>query len=441
MKSSLFNNFISLSSGKTLGYNAFTNRFIIAPTSITPLIKTIDNLDRLSVLDETARQQLIAAGFLVPESQDELAILDQEINNTDFNDTSYELCINPTLDCNFRCWYCYENHQKESELNTDILTRIEKHLTEALISPINSFYLSFFGGEPLLKFNSVCKPLILFANSICKKRDIRFRVHFTSNSYLLTPDIADFLSAYPCTFQITLDGSRKFHDKVRFPSPGVGSYDKILDNVALLADNGVIITLRINYTLGNVESVGDIVTDLINKQISHPENIVVNFQRVWQDHHNGNNEKIKLLISDFGKILVTNHFGYSIPDLSNPRISSCYGDQKNFACINYNGDFFKCTARDFTKDNRCGHLAKDGRIIWDENKEEQWLRSKFSRQICRSCRIAPICLGGCRQKTKEAPDDGQCPLRFDEARKDELILQRFETYIMNHPKYASKHND
>lgn len=377
----------------------------------------------------------------MPISLNELAVLDQEIQDVDFDNTSYELCVNPTLDCNFKCWYCYENHQKDSELSINVLSRIEKHLNNSLISPIKTFILSFFGGEPLLKFNNVCKPLILFADSICKKRDIKLWVHLTSNSYLLTPEIADFLSAYTCTFQITLDGSREFHDKVRFPSPGVGSYDKILDNVALLADKGVIITLRINYTLGNVESVGDIVADLINKNISHPENIVVNFQRVWQDYHTGNNEKIKTLISSFGKTLAVNHFRYSIPDLSNPRTSSCYGDKKNFACINYNGDFFKCTARDFTKDNRCGHIAEDGRIIWNENKEERWLRSKFSRQICRSCRIAPICLGGCRQKASEVPDDGQCPLRFDEARKDELILQRFETYIMNHPKYASKLND
>lgn len=174
----------------------------------------------------------------------------------------------------------YEQHQAGSELGGEVLGRLRRHLDRKLTSPVEDFMLSFFGGEPLLKFDSVCKPLIEYAGKLCRRNDIAMRVHFTSNSYLVTPEIAEYLQDRHCSFQITLDGSREFHDKVRFPAPGQGSYDRILSNVKLLADRDIRVVLRINYTLGNIESVEKIITDLLDAGLVNPGNVAVNFQRV-----------------------------------------------------------------------------------------------------------------------------------------------------------------
>ncbi|HOH74428.1 MAG TPA: hypothetical protein PKW38_01450, partial [Paludibacteraceae bacterium] len=45
---------------------------------------------------------------------------------------------------------------------------------------------------------------------------------------------------------------------------------------------------------------------------------------------------------------------------------SCYGDKKNQATINFNGDVYKCTARDFKPENREGVLMDDGTIEWND---------------------------------------------------------------------------
>lgn len=423
MKQSIFNNYIPLQSGAILGYNAMTRRFAVFSDNPQKLLED-SNSTEFSRSDDY--QRLVDGGFLIENDIDEKKILQDEIREIDFNDKLAELHINPTLDCNFRCWYCYEEHQKGSEMSLEVLDAVKKYLDKALTAPLTYFRLSFFGGEPLLKFDTVCRPIIMYADTLCKQHDIHLHVSFTTNSYLLTPEITDFLSGYDCGMQITLDGHREFHNRLRFASGGIGSYDKIISNVAMLANAGINIVLRINYTLGNIDSVGEIVTDISLQHITVPGNISVDFQRVWQDKHNGGEEKVRLLISEYGRRLKDIGIRYSLPDLHNPRMSSCYGDKANYVCINYNGDFFKCTARDFKRENRAGYLAPDGSLVWDSDRKETWEEAKFTNPVCHNCRIAPICLGGCRQRNLESMQYGQCPMGYDEARKDDLILQRFE---------------
>lgn len=427
MRRSRYNNYIRLTDSRVLGYNAFIRRFVVLDEDVYAALSEYSTLSRLA---EERIAELRKGGFIIEDDLDELDVLDNEIEKNNFSESYYELHVNPTLDCNFRCWYCYEQHQAGSELGGEVLGRLRRHLDRKLTSPVEDFMLSFFGGEPLLKFDSVCKPLIEYAGKLCRQNDIAMRVHFTSNSYLVTPEIAEYLQDKHCSFQITLDGSREFHDKVRFPAPGQGSYDRILSNVKLLADRDIRVVLRINYTLGNIESVEKIITDLLDAGLVNPGNVAVNFQRVWQDFHNKGNEKIKALIAGYGKRLAEGGIFHSIPDLDNPRLGGCYGDRQNYVCVNYDGNFFKCTARDFTPGNRCGHLAEDGSLVWDDGIEQEWKNAKFKREVCRSCRIAPICLGGCRRKNMEMPDNGECPMSYDDARKDELILQRFEAQFM-----------
>lgn len=395
MKQSLYNNFIHLPSKRILAYNAFTRRFAIFPDffNVTSIVDSPDCLEN-SVVYEKLRQ----AGFLIEDNINEVDILTDEIRKMDFNPEVAELHVNPTLDCNFRCWYCYEEHKTKSEMSEEVMVAVRNYMIKTIRTPLKHFQLSFFGGEPLLTFDSVCKPLIEFAARLCNEHNIHFHVSFTTNSYLLTPEIIAFLTKFECGMQITVDGHRRFHNKVRFTDKEGGTYDKIITNVAMLADAGINVILRVNYTLGNINSAKEIVSDLDALHITRPEKIIVDFQQVWQDRHKGEHWKKKLLIEECGKRLKEIGIYYSNPDLHEPRLSSCYGDKNNYICINYNGDFFKCTARDFKTERRAGYLSVDGTLVWEPGHKEAWENAKFTRKICLNCRIAPICLGGCRQR-------------------------------------------
>lgn len=43
----------------------------------------------------------------------------------DKNRDSYNIFINPTLDCNLHCWYCYEKHIKHSLLDEKVMAFIK----------------------------------------------------------------------------------------------------------------------------------------------------------------------------------------------------------------------------------------------------------------------------------------------------------------------------
>ena len=112
-------------------------------------------------------------------------------------------------------------------------------------------------------------------------------------------------------------------------------------------------------------------------------------------------------------------------------IDSCYGDKRNQALINYNGDVFKCTARDFLTENRLGYLNQNGIIIWEKNSLERRMTSKFNRPICHNCRIAPLCGGGCSQQAMENLFANECLYHYTKQDIDNIILNRFEFLVVN----------
>lgn len=112
--------------------------------------------------------------------------------------------------------------------------------------------------------------------------------------------------------------------------------------------------------------------------------------------------------------------------------SPCYAESKYQALINYNGDVYKCSARDFSQANKDGVLHENGVIEWDINKKIKREETLLNRKICQDCRISPLCGGGCSQLRIES-NGTNCTYNYTEEDKDDLILSRFENlYIKQH---------
>ena len=107
-------------------------------------------------------------------------------------------------------------------------------------------------------------------------------------------------------------------------------------------------------------------------------------------------------------------------------LSPCYAESDYEVLVNYNGDLFRCSARDFTTNNRDGVLLPSGELKWDQIKREMRRKSVLSSETCKSCRIAPLCGGGCSQIRIEHFGYDGCIYGYSDKEKDDLILSRFE---------------
>ena len=79
------------------------------------------DVNELENLHPEFYQALLDGHFIVDESIDEVEEVEQ-LRLANLSDkTQYHLTINPTLDCNFHCWYCYESKVKGSEMSVELV--------------------------------------------------------------------------------------------------------------------------------------------------------------------------------------------------------------------------------------------------------------------------------------------------------------------------------
>lgn len=141
------------------------------------------------------------------------------------------LTLMPTDACNFRCPYCYENHNALT-MSKETVEQIKKFIS---IQAPNSrrVNLSWFGGEPTL-----CKEIVLdictFVQSIQKELGFIYTSNMTTNGYLLDLNaFCQYFNAGITFYQITLDGWS--HDQTRPHVSGKGTLNTILTNLKDIA--------------------------------------------------------------------------------------------------------------------------------------------------------------------------------------------------------------
>ncbi|MGG5506914.1 MULTISPECIES: radical SAM protein [unclassified Myroides] len=426
MKFSMYNLFLSFER-KMLAYNSVNDKFMLLEYALYDLLQAAINENNPIGLQEIHPDYfnaLIQNGFIVNKEKDEYAEVREIIINTDQDESFFNIIINPTMNCNFKCWYCYENHIKSSKMSEDIIKKVYKLIDNVTSKEkTKSLYLSWFGGEPLLYFNKVMIPILEYANRKTIEKNIGFESDITTNGYLINQKMVDNFIQYNITHnQITLDGHRDLHNTVRNVNEKRGSYDEIINNVKLLCKNNISTTLRINFTNETLKSVLNIIEDISDISNDDREWLEISFHQVWQTKEKGNlelSEKLKTIKKTFKK----NNFFVSGNTRDNIR-NSCYADKTNEVVINYNGDAFKCTARDFTKNNREGILQEDGTIDWFE-KNTTRLMAKLNNKPCQTCPILPLCGSGCSQVAFENNGEDYCVYDFDIEKKKEVVREHF----------------
>ncbi len=425
MKFSQFNTVLKITNRFAL-YNSLEQKVIFLDEQLKDILEVAlqEDILQLNTYHPDFYSYLYENNFLVTKDVNEIEkiqILSKEI---DENHSDFLLTVNPTMNCNFKCWYCYETHIKDSRMESSVLESTKLFIEKQLASDkINNFYLSFFGGEPLLYFNKNVTPLVDTLKKYSIIHNKAFEVSFTTNGFLINDDFINYFieNDIKPSFQITLDGYKEEHNKVRFVNKQKGSYDKIIENITHLLMKGEFnVILRVNYTDINLINAFKIIDDLVGLSDEIKQNkLIIDFHRVWQ---NIQLDDLDILLTENIKIIESKGFKCHSTYSSNNVLNSCYADKRNSATINYNGDLFKCTARDFLPKNRSGYLNEEGDLIWDDGYIEQRMNSKFKNKPCLKCKILPLCNGGCSQHAMENKEEDYCIYHGDENEKNKVVI-------------------
>lgn len=429
MKQSKYNTIVSLGKQQVL-YNTITNKFVVLSDAIKEALKC-ETVSPLSL-------KLESNNYLVKDDVDEKQMIESLFVQRRFSSKVYQLTLNTSLDCNLCCWYCYETHAKKTNMSLELVKNILLHLEiKSQADPFKILELSFFGGEPLLNYKAI-KALLEGVKMLSERFDFDIHLTFVTNGTLINQKYVELLKEFKVRFQITIDGNKDTHNNTRkYKSKllGTDSYGRIMDNLKLLNEQEAefYFIVRVNYETDTLKSISKLMADL---EFLDKRRTALSLHRVWQ--HKATEEDSALLIDAINYINSMGFVVSTFPLATN--LENCYADNYNQAIINYDGNVYKCTARDFSSEQPFGKLNSLGLIEWNAPLLLDRLALDIP-QKCKDCLLLPSCTGICSQKKVEAKDNEQIPCPFEDliSKEDVILLNIKQQLVIK--KYEKENSD
>lgn len=348
-----------------------------------------------------------------------------------------QLIILPTEKCNFRCKYCYENHEQKS---------MDKNTIEGIINFVREklpgykyLQVEWFGGEPLIE-KDIITYLTIKLRSLCREFKKPYFASMTTNGYSLTREVfKNMLSNKIISYQITLDGLASTHNKYRPFINGNKTFDVILNNLKRIRDEEksqfIHIIIRCNITHPILINF-DKYVDLLEKEFSDDSRFSFLWKFAWnptlelENEEYCKTENLENLLKKYQKrkLLFTPY----IEQLKRYGMV-CYAGNPHSYVIRSNGVVSKCTVDFDNEVNNLGTLKNGKKVIINKNID-YWTKHNLDF-VCLKCFLFPSCLGiHCPKKNRDKYENRLCPIYKKE------INSYFE-YISNSKNLYIRLND
>lgn len=398
LKPSVYNHRAALPDGTVLFFNFFTLNLLALEGLDAERAATL--LETTHAHEENPKpdmllQQLKDKGFLIPADVTEKDYLRNWHAQARMPDRHLGLTVIPTLACNFRCGYCYQEHRPETmrpEVEKAIVAFAGKRLGQG-----GTLSVTWFGGEPLLQI-SLIERLTAAFRRLCDKHQARYTSHIITNGYLLDRAMAKRLKACQVKqAQVTLDGPQSVHDRRRPLADGSGTFDTILANIEAAAPL-VPVNLRINVDQTNRKAIPEILQKAAHMGLAgavHPYlGRTYPYTGVCLDVAGD-----CLADADFSllelettlKMIEQGFLSYRAPRAIS---TCCMAEKANSFVVTPHGRLLKCWNEASDPSAAVGHLIQpeDDRM---RLKIAAWDRRDIFQLECADCRLLPICMGGC----------------------------------------------
>ncbi len=391
----------------------------VAFSALTGALAVLDReaAAALEAGDAEAFPELLEAGLLVDDAVDERAVLSRRYLR-DMNETGFlALCIAPTMACNLRCVYCYEDHEPvrmTPAVENAIMRFVARRYDRYRFSDLD---VQWYGGEPLLEIDLIAR-LSRRLIGWCEDRDVGYRARIITNATLATPEVAARLAeARVGEAMPTIDGCASCHDARRPTTGGAGSFAETLAGVRALRDAGAFVGVNCNLDARNADDYRRLRDGLraernIEIYASHLRNY-----RCWSASAAQPAASGALRLSGGRPLAAARPDDLAAPELLSrqdyadalfslyaeqnptaqsvraslaPRRSFCRGKMASYFVIDPEGNACRCDGFMRCPDHVLFNvLDDDAPIDWPQTE------SFLDRPQCAACAAAPLCLGDC----------------------------------------------
>ena len=329
------------------------------------------------------------------------------------------LTILTTMDCNARCFYCYEKGQPRISMTDTIAQDVANFIIQQ--SPKSSIKLRWFGGEPLVNTNAI--------NIICNSlidNGVEFKSSMISNGLLFTDSI--ILQAQNVwklkNVQITLDGTKEVYQKAKaYKNANGDEFDTVINNIKKISEANIKVSIRLNQGLYNTSDLLELIDFLATKFKGNKLVSIYNSLLYEEQDNHADQEMYDKFQMVQNKIMKCGFFRGN-PLKRKLKTTHCMADNDSSVIITPKGDIGKC--EHYTNQYLVGNIY-DKTIDANEIKKckEQYLPT----QKCFECPLYPQCV-----RIKLCPEEKEFCSFTECENKIELIrralIKKYKTQIV-----------
>lgn len=395
-KQSIYNIYIE-NEENILLYNSHSGAICELDKSSFAYISNIDCLSSVEQENSEYFNELKENAFIIPQDFNESNFFRMEHYNQQFSNFSERITvvITPTMKCNFKCFYCFENDIDDKRImNNDIVSDVIEFIRNIISenNQVKYLHISWFGGEPLLEIDLI-KHISLDIKGLCEILDIKYTSSIVTNGLLLDQNYIGILKDCNVnSVQISLDGDRE-ETCIR---KGISSkqFDTIVENIQY-ACNKINLSIRINVDKLNYTQVKQITQYLlVDMQLDNKLKLYIAPIRSKGEQFYSSYEFSKVQI-EFYKFLYDNKCFSNLERIyPKSKYISCGLIQKNNFVIDSSGNLYKCEHLVGKSELSVGSV-KNGRNFSDA--EFMFTDLEYLNK-CTKCKYFPICRGGCAKE-------------------------------------------
>lgn len=341
------------------------------------------------------------------------------------------IILKGTNGCNLACSYCSlgkkNNVQSVDEIKLINILRYACKVCEYRGEKRLLFILH--GGEPTLIRSSIYDSAI----DKVKKEYSHIQMNFSmqTNGMLLDKKILEFIKKHDINIGVSIDGSKNIHDKERKGTLGNSTFDIVSQNIIKLIDNEINVSCLMVLTSNAFKEDYGYLKFFEKWNLHLKINPLLNYGEVYE-HPELSLEKGQYsdYLIDMYKYIIENDIDVSISPLdkilqgvlNDKKIHECtFNDtcNKDFLCIDYNGDIYPCGKYSDMDIYKIGNIKDEILDVINSDVIKKLINRRTINKPdkCEKCRYVSMCNAGCNAEASIDGNIDEVPLLCHDYKK------------------------